>query len=123
MIERISETPAGPVGFRVAGEMTRGDHRDVLVPERRSALEAGGGLRTLYLIEDLDKIEPGALCADAKLGFDLGRPPPRRLGALSDRHRLGLDCARNQTVRMDDPRRSALIRDRRPRVGKAVGGR
>jgi hypothetical protein len=26
----------------------------------------------LYLIEDLDEIEPGALWADAKLGFDLG---------------------------------------------------
>jgi SpoIIAA-like len=72
MIERIAEMPAGTVGFRVAGEVEREDYRDVLVPELRRALDAGGGLRTLYLIEDLDEIEPGALWDDAKLGFDLG---------------------------------------------------
>jgi hypothetical protein len=72
MIEPITEMPAGTVGFRVAGEVERDDYRDVLVPELRRALDAGGGLRTLYLIEDLDEIEPGALWADAKLGFDLG---------------------------------------------------
>jgi hypothetical protein len=72
MIERITEMPAGTIGFRVAGEVEREDYRDVLVPELRGALDAGGGLRTLYLIEDLDEIEPGALWDDAKLGFDLG---------------------------------------------------
>jgi SpoIIAA-like len=72
MIERITEMPAGTVGFRVAGEVERDDYTDVLEPELRRALDAGGGLRTLYLIEDLDEIEPGALWADAKLGFDLG---------------------------------------------------
>ena len=72
MIARIAEMPAGTVGFRVAGEVEREDYRDVLVPELRRALDAGGGLRTLYLIEDLDEVEPGALWDDAKLGFDLG---------------------------------------------------
>jgi hypothetical protein len=72
MIERITEMPAGTVGFRVAGDVDREDYRDVLVPELRRALDAGGGLRTLYLSEDLDEIEPGALWADVKLGFDLG---------------------------------------------------
>jgi SpoIIAA-like len=42
------------------------------VPALRRALEAGGGLRALYLIEDLDEIEPGALWADTRLRFDLG---------------------------------------------------
>lgn len=72
MIERLAEMPAGTVGFRVAGEVEREDYRDVLVPVLRRALDAGGGLRTLYLIEDLDEVEPGALWADAKLGVDLG---------------------------------------------------
>jgi hypothetical protein len=44
----------------------------VLVPELKRALDAGGGLRTLYLIEDLEEIEAGALWADTKLGVDLG---------------------------------------------------
>ena len=44
----------------------------MLEPELRKALEASGGLRTLYLVEELAKIEPSALWQDAKLGFDLG---------------------------------------------------
>jgi SpoIIAA-like len=72
MVERLPDMPAGTVGFRVAGEVEREDYDDVLVPELRKALDAGTGLRTLYVIEDLDEMEPGALWADAKLGFDLG---------------------------------------------------
>jgi hypothetical protein len=72
VIERLGDMPPGTIGFRVSGEVDRDDYRDVLVPELRNALASGEKLRTLYLIEELDKIEPGALWADAKLGFDLG---------------------------------------------------
>ena len=72
MIERLTDMPPGTIGFRAADEIERDDYDEVLVPELRRALEAGGGLRTLYLIEDLDEIEPGALWADTRLGFDLG---------------------------------------------------
>jgi hypothetical protein len=72
VIERLTDMPADTVGFRAAGEIEREDYDDVLVPELHRALEAGGGLRTLYVIEDLDEIEAGALWADSKLGFDLG---------------------------------------------------
>ena len=71
MIERLDGMPPGTLGFRASGEIEDDDYEDVLVPALRTALEAGG-LRTLYLIEDLDEIEPGALWADAKLGVDLG---------------------------------------------------
>jgi hypothetical protein len=64
--------PAETVGFRVTGKTERADYADVLMPDLRAALEAFGRLRTLYLIEDLDEIEPGALWADTRLGFDLG---------------------------------------------------
>src|SRR5688572_6422282 len=72
MIERLADMPPGTVGFRARGEIEREDYDDVLVPALQRALEAGEGLRTLYVIEDLDEIEPGALWADSKLGFDLG---------------------------------------------------
>jgi hypothetical protein len=72
MVERLAGMPPGTIGFRVAGEIEREDYDKVLTPELRRALERGGGLRTLYVIEDLDEIEPGALWADAKLGFNLG---------------------------------------------------
>jgi SpoIIAA-like len=72
MIERLADMPPGTIGFRATGEIEREDYDDVLAPELRRAIEAGGGLRTLYVIDDLDEIEPGALWADSKLGFDLG---------------------------------------------------
>jgi hypothetical protein len=72
VIERLTDMPPGTIGFRAAGEIEREDYDEVLAPELRRALEAGGGLRTLYLIEDLDEIEPGALWADTRLGFDVG---------------------------------------------------
>ena len=72
MVERMTDMPAGTLGFRVAGDVEREDYERVLAPELGAALAGGAGLRTLYLIEDLDEIEPGALWADAKLGFDAG---------------------------------------------------
>jgi hypothetical protein len=64
--------PPGTVGFRVTDDVEREDYQKVLEPELRKALEAGGGLRTLYLIDDLDEIEPGALWEDMKTGWDVG---------------------------------------------------
>jgi hypothetical protein len=72
MIERLRDMPAGTVGFRAKGEIEREDYDEVLVPELRRVVAGGGKLRTLYVIDDLDEIEPGALWADTKLGFDLG---------------------------------------------------
>lgn len=70
MIERLTDMPPGTVGFRVAGKIERSDYDSVLAPELERALEAGK-LRTLYVIEDLGTIEPTALWADSKLGFEL----------------------------------------------------
>ena len=64
--------PPGTLGFRASGEIEREDYDEVLAPELRRALDAGRGLRTLYVVEDLEEIEPSALWADSKLGFDLG---------------------------------------------------
>jgi hypothetical protein len=72
MIERLKHMPPGTIGFRAKGEIEREDYDEVLVPELRRMVEAGNGLRTLYVIEDLEEIEPGALWADSKLGYDLG---------------------------------------------------
>ena len=71
MVERLDGMPAGTLGFRVAGDVTREDYTTVLIPALEGAVAAGQGLRTLYLIEDLEEIEPGALWEDSKLGIDL----------------------------------------------------
>ena len=39
--------PAGALGFRVSGRLTREDYRDVLVPPLRAAVDAG-------VVTDLD---------------------------------------------------------------------
>ena len=72
MIEPLADTPSGVLGFRVSGEVQREDYEDVLTPALKRALDSGDGLRTLYLIESLDKMDPSALWADAKVGYDLG---------------------------------------------------
>ncbi len=72
MIEQLTDMPPGTLGFRATGEIRREDYDKVLVPELQRAIEAGSGLRMLYVIEDLDEIKPGALWADTKLGANLG---------------------------------------------------
>ena len=72
MVERIADMPPGTLGFRVAGHVRREDYDRVLVPDLRAAMDAGDGLRTLYLIEDLEDMEASALWADTRLGFDMG---------------------------------------------------
>jgi SpoIIAA-like len=72
MIEQLADMPAGTTGFRVAGEIERKDYDRVLMPELQRALDAGGGLRTLYVVDHLDEIGPAALLADANLGLNLG---------------------------------------------------
>ncbi|TML07626.1 MAG: STAS/SEC14 domain-containing protein [Actinobacteria bacterium] len=72
MVERMSDMPPGTIGFRVNGDVEREDYTDILRPALQEALDAHQQLRTLYLIEDLDDIEPGALWEDSRLGFDLG---------------------------------------------------
>jgi len=70
VVELLDDVPPGVLGFRVNGDVEREDYDNVLRP----ALERGvqsGNLRTLYLIENIDEIEPSALWADAKLGWDV----------------------------------------------------
>ena len=71
MIERI-KTPEGTIGFRVYGEVERSDYTDVLVPALHEEVEKGEGLRQLYVIDRLERMEPAALWEDARTGFDLG---------------------------------------------------
>jgi hypothetical protein len=72
MVERLTDMPEGTLGFRASGEIARDDYVNVLVPGLQKAVESGEPLRTLYVIEDLGKIEPSALWEDTKTGFNLG---------------------------------------------------
>jgi SpoIIAA-like len=72
MIEQIADMPPGTVGFHASGDIRASDYEQVLRPRLKQALEAGAGLRTLYVVEDLDEVDPSALWADARLGYDAG---------------------------------------------------
>jgi hypothetical protein len=72
MIERIADMPPGTLGFRITGGVERRDYDEVLTPDLTHAIESGTPLRTLYVVEDFHEIDPGALWADAKVGFNLG---------------------------------------------------
>ncbi len=71
MIETIEGMPAGTIGFRASGKLTRSDYRDVLEPVLRNAAEAGS-IRMLFELADFDGLEPAAWWDDMKTGLGLG---------------------------------------------------
>lgn len=71
MIEPIEDMPAGTVGFRASGRVTRDDYRRVLEPALRDAVERGE-VRLLYALDGEFEMEPGAVFEDARTGAGLG---------------------------------------------------
>jgi hypothetical protein len=72
LIEKLTDMPDGTLGFRVSGKIVREDYTNLLEPELKKALDSGDNLRTLYVIESLERMEPSALWEDSKTGFNLG---------------------------------------------------
>lgn len=70
MIERIENMPAGTVGLRGSGKLTKGDYVDVLEPALREAIESGEA-RVLFALPDFDGLETGAWLEDLKTGLDV----------------------------------------------------
>ena len=96
MIERIHDMPAGTLGFRVSGRIQRADYTDVLEPALRNAVDQGAELRSLYVIDRLERMDPGALWEDAKTGVDVSiarHAAWRRTAVLTDQGWLA-DAAR-----------------------------
>ena len=69
MIERIEEMPAGTVGLRASGKLSRDDYRNVLEPALDEGV-ASGELRLLFILTDFDGLEHGAWIEDAKTGLN-----------------------------------------------------
>jgi hypothetical protein len=72
LAEVIQDMPAGTLGFRVAGHLTREDYTSVLVPPLRAAIESGERLRVLYAIGPELHMEPRALIEDLKVELGFG---------------------------------------------------
>jgi SpoIIAA-like len=72
MIEHLDNMPAGTIGFRATGDVTRDEYRDVVLPAMRGAAEAGEVRMVFAVGPGFEEFKPGALIEDAKAGITLG---------------------------------------------------
>ena len=71
MIERIEDMPAGALGFRGGGRITREEVGQVLLPPLNEAVERGEPLRLMLVVQaDLEPLEPRVLWSEVKAGVD-----------------------------------------------------
>jgi hypothetical protein len=85
MIERIDDLPAGVIGVRASGKLTRDDYRNVLEPALNEATESGEA-RVLFVLPDFSGLEPGAWIEDVKTGLKAeiaNRPAWKKLAFVS----------------------------------------
>jgi hypothetical protein len=68
MIEPIAEMPAGTVGLRASGKLTKADYTEVLEPVLQAAV-ASGELRLVFVLTGFHGVEPGAWAEDLKTGL------------------------------------------------------
>ena len=68
MIERIENMPAGTIGLRASGKLTRDEYREVLEPALREGIESGE-LRLAFVLTGFDGIELAAVPEDIKTGL------------------------------------------------------
>jgi len=68
MIERIEEMPAGTIGLRASGKLSKRDYVEVLEPALREGIESGE-LRLLFVLTAFDGLELGAWPEDARTGL------------------------------------------------------
>jgi hypothetical protein len=68
LIERIDEMPAGTVGLRAEGKLSKEDYVEQLEPALREGIDSGE-LRLVFVLSDFDGLEPTAWFEDAKTGL------------------------------------------------------
>ena len=68
MIERIEEVPAGVVGLRASGKLTRDDYKNLMEPALKEAIDTGEA-RVLFVLPDYDGLEAKAVFEDIKTGL------------------------------------------------------
>ena len=72
MIEPLEGMPAGTIGFRATGRVTRDEYRDILLPAMRAAAEAGDVRMVFAVGPGFERFELGALAQDTRAGITLG---------------------------------------------------
>ena len=72
VIEPLQGMPAGTIGLRATGRVTRDEYRELLLPAMRKAAERGDVRMVFAVGPGFEKFEPGALAEDTKAGITLG---------------------------------------------------
>jgi hypothetical protein len=72
VIEALDAMPAGTIGFRATGRVTRDEYRELLLPAMRAAAEADDVRMVFAIGPGFERFEVGALAEDAKAGVTLG---------------------------------------------------
>ena len=86
MVERMEDMPAGTVGLRASGKLTRDDYRGVMEPVLKEAVDSGEA-RVVFVIDDYDGIEARAVVEDLKTGLGVEvahRKEWKRLAVVTD---------------------------------------
>ena len=60
--------PAGAIGLRASGKLSREDYREVLEPALQEGIDSGD-LRLLFVLSDFDGLEMGAVPEDLRTGL------------------------------------------------------
>jgi hypothetical protein len=82
MLERIADLPAGTLGFRASGELTREDYYETLVPALRGATGTGP-LRVLAVAENVEKLDVRHVLGEGRSNLPVGLDL-RRTALVSD---------------------------------------
>jgi hypothetical protein len=72
VIEPLQDMPAGTLGFRASGRVSREQFREVLEPALRAAVDAGEVRMVFALGPGFERLELGALREDVKAAITLG---------------------------------------------------
>lgn len=68
MIEQIEGMPAGTIGLRASGKLSKADYTDILEPALRQGVDSGE-IRLVFVLTDFQGLEPGAWPEDLKTGL------------------------------------------------------
>ena len=86
MVERMEDVPAGVIGLRASGKLTKEDYTDVLEPALKDAMDSGE-VRVLFVLTDFEHLELDATFEDinAGLGVEFAhRKEWKRLAMVTD---------------------------------------
>jgi hypothetical protein len=86
MVERMDDMPAGVIGLRGSGKLTKEDYTDVLEPALKEAMDSGEA-RVVFLLTDFDGLALGASFEDIKTGLGVelaNRGNWKRLAFVTD---------------------------------------